>query len=173
MANYPPYVQPNPVYPQVYQPWQNRYQQPVSYQPQPVVQPMPIQPVVRMVTSKEEAVATQIDFNPSVINLFVDLAHGMIYTKRFNANTGAADYDDYKLIVPEQAPIQQPVQQTQPVPVQPQQPPVEYVTVDTFRSLEGRVNEIGNAVAQWQTIQQEQVQSQPKKAAPAKAAKEE
>lgn len=173
-----------PVYPQ---PWQPRYvPQPYSAAPPYPMQNM-IRPVVRMVTSKDEAVTAQIEFDPSIINLFVDMAHGMIYSKRFNPNTGAADYADYALVIPaqpqqtvqpQQPPVQQqaqppvqPQQQAVQPPVQPQQQPVmpEYVTVDAFHSLEGRVNEIGNAVAQWQSEQPVTPKKQPAK----QAAKEE
>lgn len=176
MANYPAYnpAQPygqgyqQPMYPQ---PWQPRYGQ-QTYQPAPAYpQQMMIRPVVRMVTSKDEAVTAQIEFDPTIINLFVDMAHGMIYSKRFNPNTGAADYDDYALVVPAQqqqaaqpAPIQQQAAQPQQQPAMP-----EYVTVEAFHGLEGRVNEIGNTLAQWQS---EQVAA-PKKQAAKQAAKEE
>ena len=45
----------------------------------------------RPVTSREEAVAAQIDFmGPGTI--MPDLGHGMIYLKRFNPNTGSSDF---------------------------------------------------------------------------------
>lgn len=45
----------------------------------------------RPVTSREEAVAVQVDFTgPGTI--MPDLSHGMIYLKRFNPNTGASDF---------------------------------------------------------------------------------
>lgn len=183
MANYPPYQQQTPMYQQpVYpQPWQPRYAQ--QQYPSAASYPMQnmIRPVVRMVTSKDEAVTAQIEFDPSIINLFVDMAHGMIYSKRFNPNTGAADYADYALVIPAQQQqgmqtVQQQVQQQVQQPVQPQQQAVqqqpvmpEYVTLDAFHSLEGRVNDIGNAVAQWQSEQPATPKKQPVK----QAAKEE
>lgn len=131
MANYPPYGQPmyqQPVYPQqtYQQQWQNRTVQPTY---QPPVQQYTIQPTINMVTCREEAVAAQIDFNPAIVNVYVDAAHGMIYTKQFNPNTGAADFGDYQRIAPEQA-----QQETA------QQPEPEYVTVEAFRGLENRMN---------------------------------
>ena len=46
--------------------------------------------IVRPVTSREEAVAAQVDFfGPGT--LMPDLAHGTIYLKRFNQNTGSSD----------------------------------------------------------------------------------
>lgn len=45
----------------------------------------------RPVTSREEAVAVQVDFyGPGTI--MPDLGHGMIYLKRFNPNSGASDF---------------------------------------------------------------------------------
>lgn len=55
---------------------------------------MPRQPIgyaLRPVTSKEEAVAAQIDFaGPGTI--MPDPGHGVIYLKRFNPDTGSADF---------------------------------------------------------------------------------
>ena len=50
----------------------------------------------RPVTSREEAVATAVDF-ASPGTLLPDFAHGMIYFKRFNANTGGSDFLAYAL----------------------------------------------------------------------------
>lgn len=135
MANYPPYGQPmyqQPIYPQqAYQQqaqaWQNRVQQPTYQAP---VQQYSIQPAINMVTCREEAVAAQIDFNPAIVNVYVDTAHGMIYTKQFNPNTGAADFGDYQRINPEQHAQQEATQQAAP----------EYVTMEAFHGLENRVN---------------------------------
>lgn len=45
----------------------------------------------RPVTSREEAVAAQVDFfGPGTI--MPDLGHGMIYLKRFNTTTGESDF---------------------------------------------------------------------------------
>lgn len=58
------------------------------------------------VTSREEAVAASTDyFSPGV--LMPDLAHGMVYLKRFNQQTGASDFFEFKIYTPEQpAPIE-------------------------------------------------------------------
>lgn len=56
----------------------------------------------RPVTSREEAVAAQIDFfGPGTI--MPDMGHGMIYVKRFNQNTGGADFFDFAIQPPEQS----------------------------------------------------------------------
>ena len=50
--------------------------------------------VCRPVTSREEAVAVQVDvFGPGTV--MPDLAHGMVYLKRFNQNTGASDFLEF------------------------------------------------------------------------------
>lgn len=50
----------------------------------------------RPVTSREEALAVQVDyFSPGTI--MPDLAHGMIYLKRFNSQTGASDLLDFRI----------------------------------------------------------------------------
>ena len=50
----------------------------------------------RPVTSKEEAVATPADFMRPII--LPDMAHGMVYIKRFNPATGVSDILDFKLM---------------------------------------------------------------------------
>lgn len=104
-------------YPQQY-PWNTPYaQRPQQqwYQPpaQPVQpQPMPpAQPVnAVMVTSRAEVEAAQIPFDPTVVTVYVDQAHGTIYTKRFNQMTGGADLDVYpRQTAPAQDPAPDPV----------------------------------------------------------------
>lgn len=75
----------------------------------------------RPVTSREEALAVQVDFfSPGT--LMPDLAHGVIYLKRFNQNTGASDFLEFAY-----------------QPPQPAQPEPQYVTVEMFRDLEAQV----------------------------------
>lgn len=86
--NYPAY---NP-----YQTMQMPYQMP---QQQPQMQMPQAQPQAgystRPVTSREEALGAQVDFfGPGT--LMPDLAHGVIYLKRFNANTGASDLFEFR-----------------------------------------------------------------------------
>lgn len=107
-------------YPYQYQqPWIGYQQRPQQqwYQP-PVQQPMqPAQPVQTgqpvqavLVTSRAEVEAAQIPFDPNVVTVFVDQAHGAIYTKRFNQMTGGADLDVYsRQSVPAQEPATDPV----------------------------------------------------------------
>lgn len=94
------------------------------YQPQATpqaTQPLQSGYATRAVTSKEEALGVQVDFfGPGTI--MPDLAHGVIYLKRFNQNTGASDLLEFAY---------QPPQAAQPEP--------QYATVDMFRELEAQV----------------------------------
>lgn len=56
--------------------------------------------VCRPVTSREEAVAVQADFF-SLGTVMPDLAHGTIYLKRINQQTGAADFFEFVYRQPE------------------------------------------------------------------------
>ena len=60
---------------------------------QPMQTGQPVQAV--LVTSRAEVEAAQIPFDPNVVTVYVDQAHGAIYTKRFNQMTGGADLDVY------------------------------------------------------------------------------
>ena len=57
---------------------------------------------VQPVTSREEAVAVIADPLSAGV-LLPDLAHGVIYVKRFNPNTGASDFGEFQLVQPQQA----------------------------------------------------------------------
>lgn len=62
--------------------------------------------LTRPVTSREEAVAVQVDFlGPGT--LMPDLGHGTIYLKRFNPNTGASDFFTFTLEQPREEPAVQ------------------------------------------------------------------
>ena len=93
--DYPQYYQQPPQQPQ--QQFYGGYQRPM----QQVQQAAPGY-VCKPVTSREEAVATSTDYF-SLGVVMPDLGHGMIYLKRFNQQTGASDFFDFKLFTPEQA----------------------------------------------------------------------
>lgn len=85
-----------------YQPMQNQYQPgqmnpPMMNQPQaqPAQQSQQSNFVCRPVASKEEALGVPVDFMGSPM-FFPDLAHNVIYVKRFNTNTGAADVFEFR-----------------------------------------------------------------------------
>jgi len=77
----------------------------------------------RAVTSKEEALAAQTEYF-SLGTIMPDLAHNVIYFKRFNPQTGSSDFAEFKLAA---APTQ----------------PVQYVTAAEFaefkESIKGRI----------------------------------
>lgn len=89
---------------------------------------------VRMVTSRDEATTAQIPFD-GTINVFVNMAAGEVYIKRFNPNTGGAFFDDF--IHAEKA--RQIAQETA-------KPQKEYATVERIEALEGRVSELAEAM---------------------------
>lgn len=87
MANYP-YAQPysggyNTISP---------YQQPVQTQQNGYI--------CRPVTCREEAVAAQVDYFSAGL-VMPDFARGVIYVKRFNSNTGASDFGEFKYSPPQ------------------------------------------------------------------------
>lgn len=88
-------------YTNYYQPMQNQYQPgqmnpPMMNQPQaqPAQQSQQTNFFCRPVASKEEALGVPIDFMGSPM-FFPDLAHNVIYMKRFNTTTGAADIFEF------------------------------------------------------------------------------
>ena len=108
--NYPPYYTPYQF--GSYSPSQPRFDQmPANTAlPQNSVQAAPVAQnqgfYVRPVTSREEAVASQVDFfGPGTI--MPDLSHGVIYLKRFNPQSGASDFFAFTVEQPkEEAPVQ-------------------------------------------------------------------
>lgn len=95
MANYPPY-------PYGYQPMQ--MPQIPQQMPMPQMTPqMPqngqmsgggLSPMSRPVSSREEAQATAADFSGAMM-VFPDVAHGRVYLKRRNMQTGSADFMEF------------------------------------------------------------------------------
>lgn len=88
---------------------------------------------VRLVTNYNEADAAQIAFD-NTINLFVNMAAGEIYVKRFNPNTGLAPITVYRQEHPQAA-----QEAAKPAP--------EYATVEMVQALEGRVSELADALS--------------------------
>lgn len=86
----------------LYQPMQNQYQpmqmnqtaQPIVQAAQPGQQSAQSNFFCRPVASKEEALGVPVDFMGAPM-FFPDLAHNVIYMKRFNTNTGAADVFEF------------------------------------------------------------------------------
>lgn len=91
MANYPPY-------PYGYQPMQMP-QMPMPQIPQQMPQNGQmnqggLSPMSRPVSSREEAQACAADFSGALM-IFPDLAHSRVYLKRWNMQTGAADFVEF------------------------------------------------------------------------------
>ena len=87
-----------------YQPYSGSGYNPVGYQQQtaPAQPQQPAQTggyICRPVTCREEAVAAQVDYFSAGI-VMPDLAHGVIYLKRFDPNTGASSFHDFKYVPP-------------------------------------------------------------------------
>ena len=85
----------------LYQPAQNQYQPMNQPQNQGAQITNMQQPggnsnfFCRPVASKEEALGVPVDFMGSPM-FFTDLAHNVIYMKRYNTNTGAADVFEFR-----------------------------------------------------------------------------
>lgn len=72
--------------------------QPQQYPQQQVQQPVQSpQHLVRPVASVEEARAVQTDFT-GALTIMPDTAHGAIYTKQLNLQTGCADFTLYRRV---------------------------------------------------------------------------
>lgn len=95
------------------------FQQPMMYpqQMQPVQQPMMQDGMIqaRFVSGREEAVASNV--MPGSMFLFHDRAHGMVYAKLIDPNTGMPEFREYAEVQPAQ-----------------QQPP-QYATIDALEAL--------------------------------------
>lgn len=86
-----------------YQPYTSGYN-PGGYRQQaaPMQAQQPAQSggyICRPVTCREEAVAAQVDYFSAGL-VMLDLAHGVIYLKRFDPNTGASSFHDFKYAPP-------------------------------------------------------------------------
>lgn len=75
------------------------------------------------VTSREEAVAAQTDYFSAGL-VMPDLGHDTIYLKRFNPQTGASDFSEFRLVAGEKD----------------QAAPAQYVTVQEFERFQKELN---------------------------------
>lgn len=123
MANYPPYPYGG------YQPMQMPQMTPQMSMPQMAPQ-MPqngqfgqggLSSMSRPVSSREEAQATAADFSGAMM-VFPDVAHGRVYLKRWNMQTGAADFMEFG-----------PVAETAKAESAPAAPAVEYVPLQAYQ----------------------------------------
>ena len=125
--NQPMYQQNNH---QMYMNSQQAQMQQIATQNQQMQQQIPV--TVRFVTKYNEADAAQIAFD-NTINLFINLASGEIYMKRFDMNSGQAPIVTYR---------QERPKATQDEPEQ----TVKYATVEMVTAIETRLNELADAI---------------------------
>ena len=125
--NQPMYQQNNQ---QMYMNPQQAQMQQIATQNQQMQQQIPV--TVRFVTKYNEADAAQIAFD-NTINLFINLASGEIYMKRFDMNSGQAPLVTYRLERPTAA-------QDEP------EHAVQYATVEMVTAIESRLNELADAI---------------------------
>lgn len=83
-----------------YQPYNGVYTDPYQQPRQDTRQAQSGGYVCRPVTCREEAVAAQVDYFSAGL-VMPDLNHGMIYVKRFDPNTGASSFGDFKYCPPQ------------------------------------------------------------------------
>lgn len=103
-----------------YNPQQTYMPQQQTMQPQQMQTPQMAQAFAcHPVTSREEAVAAQTDYFSAGL-VMPDLSHKTIYLKRFNQQTGASDFYEFRLVTEEK---------DQPAAVQ-------YVTVEEFEKFQ-------------------------------------
>lgn len=118
----------------LYQPMQNQYQpmnqpmnQPVQQQTAPATQS---NFYCRPVASREEALGVPVDFMGSPM-FFPDLAHNVVYMKRFNTSTGAADIFEFH------------GQQEQP-----NAPALSFAPLDEFNAMKDTISKLQSEIEQ-------------------------
>lgn len=80
---------------------------------------------IRPVTSREEAVASQVDFfGPGTI--MPDLSHGVIYLKRFNQQSGSSDFFAFNIEIPKE------------------EPPAQYATKEDLDAIRAEIEKLKN-----------------------------
>lgn len=140
MSNYPPYqfqpYQP-PMGPYMQsQPFPNRMDMQPSNVPQPVQQSpqaqqgavMGLSNASRPVTNREEAISTPADFSGALM-VFPDLSNNRIYLKRWNMQTGSADFGEFAPVVPASV-------ETKP------EPAVAFASLQELQDLQGTVEDL-------------------------------
>ena len=125
--NQPMYQQTNQ---QMYMNPQQAQMQQIATQNQQMQQQIPV--TVRFVTKYNEADAAQIAFD-NTINLFINLASGEIYMKRFDMNSGQAPVVTYRQDRPKAAQDES-------------EQKIQYATVEMVAKIENRLNELADAI---------------------------
>lgn len=92
---------------------------------------------VQLVTNRDEATTAQIPFDANIINVFVNMAAGEVYIKRFNPNTGGALFDEFIHVQKAQQMAQ--AKQEEPAP--------QFATIEMVQTLDSRVSELADALS--------------------------
>lgn len=108
--------------PYYYQPY--GYSQALQQPFQQIIQQAQPTATARLVTSREEAVAAQIAFD-NTVNVFLNLNAGEVYVKRFNMQTGGADFEAFGRIQPA-----------------PEKPEISYATMETVEQLRAQLDAV-------------------------------
>lgn len=116
---------------QMYMNPQQIQMQQIAAQNQQMQQQIPV--TVRFVSKYAEADAAQIAFD-NTINLFINLASGEIYMKRFDMNSGQAPLVTYRQERPKTAQDESEDQ-------------IQYATVEMVTAIENRLNELADTMA--------------------------
>lgn len=109
------------------------YQTPMMQQPQmqPIQQAsQPAQGLSsasRPVTNREEAVSTPADFSGALM-VFPDLSNNRVYLKRWNMQTGSADFGEFAPVIPQNN--------------EPQKPEVVFASLHDFQDLQETVSNL-------------------------------
>lgn len=135
MPNYPYYGNYMPNYYQPMQGYQQMNQPMQVNQPTQQAQPTGAQTnfFCRPVASKEEALGVPVDFMGSPM-FFPDLAHNVVYMKRFNTTTGAADIFEFH------------GQQEQP-----SAPAPSFAPLDEFNATKETIGQLKETISQLQS----------------------
>lgn len=138
--NYPPYnpysqMQPYPNQMMMQPPPQMNQMQPIQMQnPAPVQQTAQgLSGASRPVTNREEAMGVPADFSGALM-VFPDLSNNRVYVKRWNMQTGSADFGEFAPV------IQSNTQQTV------EQPPVAFASLQDFQSLQDTVSKLQSEI---------------------------
>lgn len=101
------------------------YQQPVYQPPQPAQSAQGLSMTSRLVSSREEAGSVPADFGGNLM-VFPDISHNRIYVKRWNYQTGAAEFMEFE-------------------PVSEKREVIEYATKDDIKRLEEELSKLKGA----------------------------
>lgn len=115
-------------------PQQGPFIQPQSVQQQAQNMPQGLSQLSRPVTSREEAMGVAADFSGALM-LFPDVTHNRVYIKRWNYQSGAADFVEFAPVI-----SAQPQQDSQPQPL--------FASLQDFQDLQSAVDNLRQELEQ-------------------------